>query len=165
MPPRQYSAAPPVPRRVYLELTARGAMDYPFFLRMLDQLRALGVREIGLSCAGDPFPCRWLPEAIRHAKDMRFESVFLAAGSAVARPQPSPRQELPCPSLFGEATITCDGRLSACPHGRDARFDMGDLACETFLECWHDEHFQRLREAHLAKDVLGTPCEGCTAYG
>jgi MoaA/NifB/PqqE/SkfB family radical SAM enzyme len=78
--------------RVRLELTARydlqclhcaGAMhprsrsdmDYAFFLRMLGQLRPLGVREIGLSYLGEPFLCRWLPEAIRHAKEeMGFES-------------------------------------------------------------------------------------------
>lgn len=278
MAPRRYSAAPPVPARVRIELTARcdlqclhcagamrprsrGDMDYPFFLRTLGRLRALGVREIGLSYLGEPFLCPWLPEAIRHAKETaRFESVVLTTNGRMATPErvrecieagldslefstnfagpdqfhyvtggreqdfwrvqvnlaaarlvrdeveartgrhcavvasslrldklqarrmrkalgrirtaadshswkPLRRLQMPCPSLFSEANITYDGRLSACPYDHDPRFGMGDLTCETFLECWHDERFQRLREAHLAKDVRGTPCEGCAAYG
>ena len=79
--------------------------------------------------------------------------------------QPLRRLKMPCPALFAEANITYDGRLSACPYDHDPRFGMGDLTCETFLEGWHDERFQRLREAHLTRDVRGTPCEGCAAYG
>ena len=278
MPPRRYLPAPPVPSRVRIELTARcdlqclhcagamhprsrGDMDYGFFLRLLDHLRALDVREVALSYLGEPFLCRWLPEAIRHAKEnARFESVVLTTNGRMATPErvrecieagldslefsanfAGPEQfhyvtgareqdfwrlemnlkaarivrdeveartgrhcavvasslrfdelqasrmrkalarlrdsadshawkllrrlKAPCPALFAEANVTYDGRLSACPYDHDQRFGMGDLTCETFLECWHGERYQRLREAHLARDVRGTPCEGCAAYG
>ena len=63
-----------------------------------------------------------------------------------------------------EGHITYDGRLSACCFDHDGRFDMGDLHCETFMEAWHSERFQRLRRAHLAEEVRGTACEKCIAY-
>jgi len=217
MPAPKYSTTPPVPARVRIELTApSGDMDPAFLLRLLAQLRSLGVREIGLSCPGEPFLFGWLPEAIGHAKrDLGFESVFLTTNGRTATPErvrecieagldslefgleanleaarevrdeveartghhcaivastrcgakPVRRPNRPCPSLFTEAAIGYDGRVSACPYDHDRRFAMGSLECETFLECWHDERFQRLREAHLANDLRGTPCQGCTARG
>jgi hypothetical protein len=42
---------------------------------------------------------------------------------------------------------------------------MGDLNRQSFMEAWHSEPFTRLREAHLRKDVRGTVCEKCVAYG
>jgi hypothetical protein len=69
----------------------------------------------------------------------------------------------PCRALFERAHITFDGRLSACPYEHAARFEMGDLTCETFLEAWEGERFARLRTAHLAADLAGTPCEDCAA--
>jgi hypothetical protein len=70
---------------------------------------------------------------------------------------------LPCWSIFNEAHITADLKLSACCFDHDGRFAMGDLRTHSFVECWHSETFQRLRAAHLGKSVLGTVCETCTA--
>jgi radical SAM protein with 4Fe4S-binding SPASM domain len=266
----------PIPTKVYLELTARcdlqclhcagamherqrGDMDYAFFLRTATTLRSLGVRSLGLSYLGEPFLCRWLPEAIHHAKrELGFPFVFLTTNGRLATPervrdcidagldclefsynfsgpdqfhyvtgareqdfwkvdvnliaarivrdevrqrsghrcrliasslrlddeQPARMQrtlkrirgsvdahrwvplggQKPCASLFDQAHITFDGRLSACPFDHDPRFEMGDLKNETFLEAWNGARFGALRAAHLAGDLHGTPCEGCSAW-
>lgn len=266
----------PVPKRVLMELTSRcdlqclhcagamhererGDMDYAFFLRTTATLRALGVRELGLSYLGEPFLCRWLPEAIHHAKrELGFPFVFLVTNGRTATPErvrdcmdagldnlefeynfsgpdqfhyvtgareqdywkvdvnliaarivrdevrersghrcrltastvrlgdeqpermkrtlkrirgsvdahywkPLRRRDSPCVALFEQAHITFDGRLSACPFDHDARFEVGDLARETFLEAWNGSRYGALRAAHLAGDLRGTPCEGCSA--
>ncbi|HEY5899600.1 MAG TPA: radical SAM protein [Burkholderiales bacterium] len=96
---------PAVPRRVHMELTARcdlhcmhcaaamherrrGDMDYAFFLRTAATLRRLGVVELGLSHLGEPFLCRWLPEAVHHAKrDLGFPFVFVTTNGRMATPE------------------------------------------------------------------------------
>jgi hypothetical protein len=42
---------------------------------------------------------------------------------------------------------------------------MGDLNKQSFMETWNAPAFVKLREAHLRKDVRGTVCESCIAYG
>jgi hypothetical protein len=42
---------------------------------------------------------------------------------------------------------------------------MGDLLEQSFMEAWNSEKFRNLRAAHLNKDVTGTVCESCVAYG
>lgn len=74
------------------------------------------------------------------------------------------RDPVPCWSLFTEARITFDGHLSACCFDHDGRFRMGNLNEISFMQAWHSEPFQQLRKAHLAGDVMGTPCEKCAAY-
>ncbi len=74
------------------------------------------------------------------------------------------RDPLPCWALFTEGHITWNGKLSACCFDHDGRFHMGDLTKESFMEAWHSEKFQRLRAAHLERDVSGTVCETCVAY-
>ncbi len=75
------------------------------------------------------------------------------------------RDPLPCWAVFTEGHITYDGQLAACCFDHDGRFGMGDLNEMSFLEAWHSQKFQDLREANLKKDVSGTPCEHCIAYG
>ena len=265
-----------LPKRVIIELTSRcdlqclhctgamherrhGDMDYAFFRRTARHLRALGIEQLGLSYLGEPFLCRWLPEAIRYAKqDLGFRHVFLTTNGRSATPQRvhdcieagldrlefeyncagpdqfhyvtgAPERDFwkvdvnllaarivrdeieeetghrctlaacsvrfdddqakrmqstlrrvresadehrwrelrpakrPCSALFEQAHITFDGRLSACAHDHDRRFDMGDLNCETFLEAWQSERFRVLRTAHLSGNLAGTPCESCSA--
>ena len=94
-----------LPKRVIVELTSRcqlqclhcagamherrrGDMDYAFFRRIARDVRELGVGELGLSYLGEPFLCRWLPEAIRYAKhDLGFRKVFLTTNGLLATPQ------------------------------------------------------------------------------
>ena len=75
------------------------------------------------------------------------------------------RDPLPCWSAFTEGHVTADGYLSACCFDADARWKMGDLKRQGFMEAWHSATFVALRQAHLLKDVTGTPCEECVAYG
>lgn len=74
------------------------------------------------------------------------------------------RDPIPCWSVFTEGRVTWNGRLAACCFDHHGAFDMGDLTRVPFLEAWHSPKFQKLREAHLAGDVRGTPCETCAAY-
>ncbi len=74
------------------------------------------------------------------------------------------RDPLPCWSAFTEGHVTADGALSACCFDADSRWKMGDLTTTSFMDAWHSPAFMRLRQAHLLKDVTGTPCQECMAY-
>jgi MoaA/NifB/PqqE/SkfB family radical SAM enzyme len=74
------------------------------------------------------------------------------------------REPLPCWSAFTEGHVTAEGKLSACCFDATAHWTMGDLTKQSFMEAWNSPAFVRLREAHLARDVTGTPCESCIAY-
>ena len=78
------------------------------------------------------------------------------------------RDGLPCWSLWeGHIRSSTDGSkayLSACCFGSDGKFDVADLTEMSFMDAWHSEPFQKLREAHIKKDVTGTVCEKCLAY-
>jgi hypothetical protein len=103
---REYrSPAPPIPRSVKIELTARcdfqcffcasamrlrdkADIDREFFRRILREMRALGVEEIGLFYLGESFLCSWLPEAVRFAKrDCGYPYVFLTTNGRMATPE------------------------------------------------------------------------------
>lgn len=79
------------------------------------------------------------------------------------------RDGLPCWALWeGHIRASPDGErayLSACCFGSDDRFDVADLTEVSFMQGWHSEAFQKLRKAHIQKDVTGTVCEKCLAYG
>jgi MoaA/NifB/PqqE/SkfB family radical SAM enzyme len=74
------------------------------------------------------------------------------------------RDPIPCWSIFTEGHITFDGHLSACCFDHDGRFHMGDLNKLAFSDAWNSVSFQKLRQAHLNRDVSGTVCERCVAY-
>ena len=75
------------------------------------------------------------------------------------------REPLPCWSAFTEGHVTAEGRLSACCFDATAHWTMGDLNKMSFMDAWQSDNFTRLRAAHLKKDVRGTVCENCIAYG
>jgi MoaA/NifB/PqqE/SkfB family radical SAM enzyme len=75
------------------------------------------------------------------------------------------RSPLPCWSAFTEGHVTAEGKLSACCFDATAHWTMGDLTRQSFMEAWHAQPFVQLRAAHLKKDVRGTVCEHCIAYG
>lgn len=72
--------------------------------------------------------------------------------------EPSP---IPCWSLFTEAHVTFDGKLSSCCFDPGERSVMADLTHTSFVDGWNSERFARLREAHLERDVSCTLCEDC----
>lgn len=64
-----------------------GDMDRALFSRVIRELRACGVEELGLFYIGESFLCRWLPDAIREAKEVGFPYVFLTTQGSVATPE------------------------------------------------------------------------------
>jgi MoaA/NifB/PqqE/SkfB family radical SAM enzyme len=75
------------------------------------------------------------------------------------------RDPLPCWSAFTEGHVTAEGKLSACCFDATANWTMGDLNKVSFMDAWNSAPFVNLRAAHLKKDVRGTVCENCIAYG
>jgi len=95
------AAAPPCPRAVKIELTARcnfkcsfcatayklrdkADMDRDFYVRLLKDLRQAGVEEIGVFYLGESFILEWLPDAIQAAKDEGFHYVFITTNGSLA---------------------------------------------------------------------------------
>lgn len=74
------------------------------------------------------------------------------------------RAPLPCWSAFTEGHVTAEGKLSACCFDANSTWIMGDLTEQSFMDAWNSEAFINLREAHIRRDVTGTPCEQCVAY-
>lgn len=93
--------APPCPRAVKIELTARcdfkcwfcatgqklrdaRDMEFELYTKLLDDLKQAGVEEIGLFYLGESFLYKQLPEAIKLAKDKGFPYVFLTTNGKLA---------------------------------------------------------------------------------
>ena len=92
----------PAPRSVKIEVTATcnyscsfctkslhesdGHMDRALYSRVIRELRAAGVEELGVFYIGESFTCKWLPDAIREAKDVGFPYVFLTTNGSAAKP-------------------------------------------------------------------------------
>ncbi len=68
---------------------------------------------------------------------------------------------IPCWSLFTEAHVTCDGKLSACRFRAGEAWEMADLALTALIDGWSSERFAQLREAHLRGEVRCTACRDC----
>jgi hypothetical protein len=62
-------------------------MDRGFFERILPEMKAAGVEELGLFYLGESFLCSWLPEAIAFAKHCGFDYVFLTTNGSLATPE------------------------------------------------------------------------------
>jgi MoaA/NifB/PqqE/SkfB family radical SAM enzyme len=90
----------PAPKSVKIEITAtcnyscsfctkslnksHGPMDRALYSRVIREMRAAGVEELGVFYIGESFTCSWLPEAIQEAKDVGFPYVFLTTNGAQA---------------------------------------------------------------------------------
>lgn len=92
----------PAPRSCKIEITANcnykcgfcvkslrednGAMDRKFYSRVIRELRDAGVEELGVFYIGESFTCKWLPEAIKEAKEVGFPYVFLTTNGSASTP-------------------------------------------------------------------------------
>ena len=98
------TVTPPVPRSAKIELTSAcdmhcyfcashkhprptGQMSQALYTQIVDELRMLGVEQLGLFYIGESMLCEWLPEAIRYAKSVcGFPYVFLTTNGLSATP-------------------------------------------------------------------------------
>ena len=92
----------PAPRSAKIEITAncnyqcgfcvkslrpdKGTMDRALYSRVIRDMRAAGVEELGVFYIGESFTCKWLPEAIIEAKAVGFPYVFLTTNGSAATP-------------------------------------------------------------------------------
>jgi hypothetical protein len=96
--------APPPPKSVKIELTARcdfqcffcassfrlrekKDIDWDFYTRITKEMREAGVEELGLFYLGESFLYDRLVEAIQYAKDIGYPYVFLTTNGRMATPQ------------------------------------------------------------------------------
>lgn len=101
---QQKHEAPPCPKAVKIELTARcnfncafcatgyklrdkRDMDRGFYSQLLDQCRDAGVEEVGMFYLGESFLLPWLPEAIAEARDKGFPYIFLTTNGSLSTPK------------------------------------------------------------------------------
>lgn len=101
--PKYRGTVLPAPKSVKIELTANcnyrctfcvkslrpdnGTMDRKFYSRIIREMRQAGVEELGVFYIGESFTCKWLPEAIKEAKDVGFPYVFLTTNGAATTPE------------------------------------------------------------------------------
>lgn len=92
----------PAPKSCKIEITAdcnykcsfcvkslredNGQMDRALYSRLIRELRSAGVEELGVFYIGESFTCKWLPEAIKEAKEVGFPYVFLTTNGSAATP-------------------------------------------------------------------------------
>ena len=67
--------------------TPDGEMDRALYSRLLREMHDFGVQELAPFFVGESFQCKWLPEAIKEAKDVGFKYVFLTTNGASATPE------------------------------------------------------------------------------
>lgn len=101
--PQYLGTVIPAPKSVKIELTATcnykcsfcvkslreesGEMDKALYRRLLVEMRAAGVEELGVFYIGESFTSKWLPQAIAEAKEVGFPYVFLTTNGSAATPQ------------------------------------------------------------------------------
>jgi len=102
--PNEYrKERPPAPRSVKIEITGRcnfrctfcarsqrlreqSEMDRGLYMDLVAQMAASGVEELGVFYLGESFMCDWLPDAIRYAKGVGINYVFLTTNGSLATP-------------------------------------------------------------------------------
>ncbi len=103
--PEEYrGTALPAPRSVKIELTSdcnyrcgfcahrlrmkkTDEMDFGLYKRLVDEMLAAGVEELGVFFIGESFICSWLPDAIRYAKTRGMPYVFITTNGSLATPE------------------------------------------------------------------------------
>ena len=108
----------------------------------------------------------WLPlysmgaAAIKREEELGYKPTAGNQGRIGALVDP-----LPCWSAFTEGHVRHDGTVSLCCFDADGRFEVGNLCDQSWMEVWNCKKFQEIRKRHLQKDIIGTICEECVAYG
>lgn len=94
---------PPSPPSCKIELTTRcnfsckycahsksqrppADMDWDLLMTLFEKLRGAGIRQIGLFYLGESLLLKWLPSAIRAARQIGFEHIFITTNGSLAAP-------------------------------------------------------------------------------
>jgi radical SAM protein with 4Fe4S-binding SPASM domain len=59
-------------------------MDWDFYTKLIDEMAELGIKEAGMFFLGESMLVKWLPKAIKYAKDAGIEYVFLTTNGKAA---------------------------------------------------------------------------------
>ena len=160
IPERYRSEVIPAPRSCKIEITAEcnyacsfcvrsirkisGEMDRALYSRVIRELRAAGVEELGVFYIGESFICKWLPEAIAEAKAVGFPYVFLTTnGSAVTSSRVQACFEAGLDSLKFSINFS-DGQQLAAITGKSAAL-------------W-ERAIGNLKDARRIRDLGNYPC-------
>ncbi|MDD5651689.1 MAG: radical SAM/SPASM domain-containing protein [Candidatus Nanoarchaeia archaeon] len=108
----------------------------------------------------------WLPlytmgslSTVRREADLGYRPTAGNQGRQDALVNP-----LPCWTVFTASHVIANGKVSACCFDANENWIMGDLTKQSFMDVWNSEEYQKLRKAHIAKNIKGTVCENCVAY-
>lgn len=101
--PEYLKTSIPAPKSAKIEITAdcnykcsfcvksirpdNGQMNRDLYSKIILDMRDAGVEELGVFYIGESFTCKWLPEAIREAKEAGFPYVFLTTNGSAATPE------------------------------------------------------------------------------
>lgn len=72
------------------------------------------------------------------------------------------RMENQCWRLWQGAEITWDGKVLPCCFDKDAKYEMGNLAAQSFREIWHGESYHQFRNALLTSRSQIDICQNCS---
>lgn len=102
MPSEFFNTIVPAPNAVKIELTRRcnhrcsfcvnsdlavkGDMPEEKYIEYITKIKEAGVKELGVFYFGESFIVPWLPRAIKHAKDIGFDYVFLTTNGVLSTP-------------------------------------------------------------------------------
>lgn len=104
IPASYLQARLPAPKSVKIELTSqcnyrcgfcahrlrlkdRGVMDWDLYTKLIEEMVAAGVEELGLFFIGESFVIDWLPKAIEFARDTGIKYRFLTTNGSLATPK------------------------------------------------------------------------------
>lgn len=151
IPPEYRAPVVPVPRSVKIELTARcnfacdycarsdrlrpqQDMDRALYCRLVREMAAAGVEELGVFYLGESFMCPWLPEAIAYAKQSGFRYVFLTTnGSLATRDRVHACMEAGLDSLKFSLNYADAEQLHRIAHVKRSIFDR---ICDNIKGAW-----------------------------
>lgn len=69
--------------------------------------------------------------------------------------------EIPCAVLWNSINVTCEGYLALCCSEANNRLIIEDLNEMPVQKAWLGEKMTKIRQKHLNRDVLDTPCYAC----
>jgi radical SAM protein with 4Fe4S-binding SPASM domain len=67
----------------------------------------------------------------------------------------------PCLKPFTDVVVYWNGDVALCNHDWDRKNPLGNVEKNAIEEIWHNENYNRIRDAHMGKEILEKPCKKC----